>query len=86
MRYSQMVKILLISILICGGYALLAQPASDTVNQDKNGGSIPLASLHAEKVYLQLDGKVYTTGNIIWFKAIVSSAHNHSKPSIDYIY
>jgi len=80
-----MVKILLISILICGGYALLAQPASDTVNQDKNGGSIPLASLHAEKVYLQLDGKVYTTGNIIWFKAIVSSAHNHIPTSLSRI-
>lgn len=31
----------------------------------------------AEKVYLQLDGKVYTTGNIVWFKSIVSSAYSH---------
>jgi hypothetical protein len=31
----------------------------------------------AEKVYLQLDGKVYTAGNIIWFKCIVVYANNH---------
>ena len=31
----------------------------------------------AEKIYLQLDRKVYITGNIIWFKCIVSNAYNH---------
>lgn len=31
----------------------------------------------AEKVYLQLDGSVYTTNQTIWFKAIVASAANH---------
>ena len=36
----------------------------------------------AEKVYLQLDGKVYTTGNIIWFKCIVVNAYNHVPSSI----
>ncbi len=36
----------------------------------------------AEKVYLQLDGKVYTTGNIIWFKCIVVNANNHVPSSI----
>ena len=36
----------------------------------------------AEKVYLQLDGKVYTTGNIIWFKCIVLSAYNHVPSSL----
>jgi hypothetical protein len=32
----------------------------------------------AEKIYLQLDGKVYTTDKTIWFKAIVTSASNHT--------
>jgi hypothetical protein len=32
----------------------------------------------AEKIYLQLDGKVYATGNIIWFKSIVANAYTHS--------
>ncbi len=31
----------------------------------------------AEKIYLQLDSKVYTTDNTIWFKAIVANASNH---------
>ncbi len=31
----------------------------------------------AEKIYLQLDGKAYTTGNIVWFKAIVLNACDH---------
>lgn len=35
----------------------------------------------AEKIYLQLDGKVYTTDGTIWFKAIVTNTTNHT-PSI----
>ena len=44
----------------------LAQPAYD----------ISMAS-QAEKVYLQLDSKVYTTDESIWFKAIVANAASH---------
>ncbi|MFA7491727.1 MAG: hypothetical protein WCY58_13320 [Mariniphaga sp.] len=36
----------------------------------------------AEKIYLQLDGKVYTTGNIVWFKSIVTSAYTHFPSSL----
>ncbi len=32
----------------------------------------------AEKIYLQLDGKVYTTDNTIWFKSIVTNAGDHT--------
>ncbi len=32
----------------------------------------------AEKIYLQLDSKVYTTDNTIWFKAIVTNAIYHA--------
>ena len=36
----------------------------------------------AEKIYLQLDGKVYTTDKTIWFKAIVTSASNHTQTKL----
>lgn len=36
----------------------------------------------AEKVYLQLDRKVYTTGNIIWYKAIVINGFSHIPSSL----
>ncbi|MCK9640125.1 MAG: hypothetical protein M0R39_09475 [Prolixibacteraceae bacterium] len=32
----------------------------------------------AEKIYLQLDGKVYTTDQTIWFKSIVTNAVDHA--------
>jgi len=31
-----------------------------------------LKSVHAEKIYLQLNSTVFTTDKIIWFKAIVT--------------
>jgi hypothetical protein len=31
-----------------------------------------------EKIYLQMDGKVYTTDKTIWFKAIVTNASDHT--------
>src|SRR5664279_4507670 len=31
-----------------------------------------------EKIYLQLDGKVYTTDKTIWFKSIVVNADDHA--------
>ncbi|MGD0755008.1 MAG: hypothetical protein ABR927_08090 [Bacteroidales bacterium] len=31
-----------------------------------------------EKIYMQLDGKVYTTDKTIWFKAIVTNASDHN--------
>jgi len=39
-------------------------------------------SYMAEKIYLQLDGKVYTTDKIIWFKAIVTNADDHAPSSL----
>ncbi len=31
-----------------------------------------------EKIYLQLDGNVYTTDNVIWFKCIITDAMDHT--------
>ena len=35
-----------------------------------------------EKIYLQLDNKVYTTDQTIWFKAIVTQASDHTSSMI----
>src|SRR5664279_832605 len=35
-------------------------------------------SYEPEKIYLQMDGKVYTTDKTIWFKAIVTNASDHN--------
>ncbi|MEJ7694960.1 hypothetical protein [Daejeonella sp.] len=36
----------------------------------------------AEKIYLQLDNKVYTTDQTVWFKAIVTRASDHTSSGI----
>jgi len=36
----------------------------------------------AEKIYLQLDNKIYTTNNTIWFKAIVINALDHTPAAL----
>jgi hypothetical protein len=59
------------SIIICFLFMLPATTRAQYNNYIHSNASI------AEKIYLQSDGKVYTTGNIIWFKCIVSSAYNH---------
>lgn len=46
----------------------------------KNSLKVSNASF-AEKIYLQLDRKVYTNGDTVWFKCIVSNASEHT-PSL----
>ncbi|MGK7396941.1 MAG: hypothetical protein ACNS62_20360 [Candidatus Cyclobacteriaceae bacterium M3_2C_046] len=53
----------------------MTMPSNRMKNNDNFTDSISYN--YAEKIYLQLDGKVYTTGNTIWFKAIVLRAQNH---------
>src|SRR5690606_1926427 len=36
----------------------------------------------AEKIYLQLDAEVYTTGDTIWFKAVVVEAASHQPSTL----
>jgi hypothetical protein len=36
----------------------------------------------AEKIYLQLDNKIYTTDNTIWFKAVVVNAVDHTPATL----
>ncbi len=62
--------------LIFYGWLLPAIPC-----YSQNGPLISYASL-AEKAYLQLSNKVFTTGQTIWFKAIVSHATDHTPTQI----
>src|SRR5690606_12952827 len=48
----------------------------DVYSQGERRG-ISNASI-AEKIYLQLDKAIYTTGSTIWFKSIVTSSYNNS--------
>ncbi len=65
-RYTQIIALIIFFLSI-----LPANTLSQSNNYINSNASL------AEKVYLQLDRKVYTTDNIIWFKAIVLSAFNH---------
>lgn len=62
-------------------------PVNGPVQGGLSGG-IPVAnSLYsyaslAEKIYLQLDSKVYTTDKTIWFKAIVTNAIDHAPTKV----
>lgn len=46
------------------------------IEAQENHLKVSNASL-AEKIYLQLDRKVYTNGDTVWFKCIVSNASEH---------
>ncbi len=39
----------------------------------------------AEKIYLQLDAKAYTLGNIVWFKAVVLNACDHVPSHLSHV-
>ena len=41
-----------------------------------------LNNLVPEKIYLQLDSKVYASDKIIWFKSVVTNAIDHTPTSI----
>ncbi|KDN56197.1 MG2 domain-containing protein [Flavobacterium seoulense] len=47
-----------------------------TIQSQENNLNISNTSF-AEKIYLQLDRKVYTNGDTVWFKCIVSNASEH---------
>lgn len=68
-----------ILIIVSFAVLLLILPVS---TKAQNNNFIHSNASLAEKVYLQLDGKVYTAGNIIWFKSIVLSAYNHVPSSL----
>jgi hypothetical protein len=67
--FKQLIRI---SILALSLYVILNFPARSQDNHTYNYGYEP------EKIYLQMDGKVYTTDKTIWFKAIVTNASDHN--------
>src|ERR1035437_785328 len=66
--FKQFIRISISTISLC---IILNFPAHSQNNQIYSFGYEP------EKIYLQLDGKVYTTDKTIWFKSIVTSASDH---------
>ncbi len=62
-----------IIILLIALQAILEPINSNAQNEDNILSTTSLA----EKIYLQLDGKVYTKGNIVWFKCIVLNSGDH---------
>ena len=67
--FKQFIRISISTISLC---IILNSPARSQDNRIYSNGPEP------EKIYLQLDGKVYTTDKTIWFKSIVTSASDHS--------
>ena len=67
--FKQFIRISISTISIC---LILNLNARSQDNHIYNYGFEP------EKIYLQLDGKVYTTDKTIWFKAIITNASDHS--------
>jgi hypothetical protein len=57
--------------LAAGPFSLQAQP-----------DSLQTAASLAEKIYVQLDSKVYTNDKTIWFKAIVTNAIDHAPTAL----
>jgi uncharacterized protein YfaS (alpha-2-macroglobulin family) len=67
--FKQLIRISISTLLVC---LILNSTARSQDNQKYTYGFEP------EKIYLQLDGKVYTTDKTIWFKAIVTNASDHN--------
>jgi hypothetical protein len=68
------------SKIIVAFFCLMFPFAINTFAQEK-GVANTNASL-AEKVYLQLDRKVYTNGDTVWFKCIITNDANHSPSNL----
>src|ERR1035437_3073748 len=67
--FKQFLRISVLTTLLCG---TLNFPTWSQENH--NYSNVP----EPEKIYLQLDGKIYTTDKTRWFKSIVTSASDHS--------
>ncbi len=78
MTYWKSLNLTWLFFMISGFFPLLAQ----RVEQPDNRSLQTIPPSFAEKIYLQLDGKVYTKGNIIWFKSLVLSTEDHRPSSL----
>lgn len=67
--FKQLIRISISTISAC---LILNSTVQSQVNHTYTYGPEP------EKIYLQLDGKVYTTDKTIWFKAIVTNAGDNN--------
>ncbi len=70
--YAHLKKLIQIVVLTISFFVFLACPSRSQHNDIYSHASL------AEKIYLQLDSKVYTTDKTIWFKSIVTNATDHT--------
>jgi uncharacterized protein YfaS (alpha-2-macroglobulin family) len=68
-HFKQLIRTSISALSLC---IILNFTARSQNNQTYSFGYEP------EKIYLQMDGKVYTTDKTIWFKAIVTNASDHT--------
>ncbi|HEY1008472.1 MAG: hypothetical protein ACO1NS_15885 [Daejeonella sp.] len=77
-------KIFLVAITLCCVIPAIAQDQKSSVVPDQSKGvgdkNDPLPP--PEKIYLQLDNKVYTNDQTVWFKAIVTRSTDHTSSLI----
>jgi hypothetical protein len=66
---KNLLQIFVLIILFNVLWPFIARSQPDNIN------SFPIT---AEKIYLQMDSKVYTTDKTIWFKSIVTNADDHT--------
>ena len=66
---KKLIRFIVLTILFC---VLLSFPSKSQINNNYSHASL------AEKIYLQMDSKVYTTDKTIWFKSIVTNALDHT--------
>ncbi len=70
--YTPLKKLILIIVLTTSFFVFFACPSRSQLNTIYSHASL------AEKIYLQLDGSVYTTDKVIWFKTLVTNAVDHA--------
>ncbi len=69
-----LLKFINVGFVLLGTLNILAFPLT-TFSQTND--RIQSNASFAEKIYLQLDTKTYTLGNIVWFKCMVLNACDH---------
>lgn len=73
-RMNTILRVKINAFLICTGLFLFNTASSQYI--------LSSDAEMAEKIYLQLDNKVYTTDQTIWFKAIVAMAGDHTPSKV----
>lgn len=75
-------SLLFIGILLISDIQLFCQSPMQEISQNFTSFQNPI---YQEKVFLHTDKSVYVTGEILWFKAYITSANDHKPSSLSHI-